>query len=430
MTNESNTPPPKKKRSIVTTLKILILFLVVIVAAAVLLPTPILRVVCSRIEAQSGIALTFDKAYFYFQDGSFLYIKGLSIKRQNHHNSNFDLKAENVRMPAMVPKDFRSPIFVVSGLRGTYEKIANAPTKNHNTRNNDVTIHALFIEDAEVDVIDRSLEVPFHTTVHVKLFNAVHSDSPSLFAPYTCSGIGQIDTARFIVNSQTSTIEIAEVPIGLFAPYAPVLDDIFDSGSMNININDLTDASQKRLRVSVKLLQDCEMKSADAILAPAIRAALQQLDQSSIPALHDLKAKIDRLKLSSESIRKELDKIVPIIDQLKMLAPRDVREKYETFKSRYDRAVSAYDEWNGKFEVLVRDIDRIKVRIVEDTFQRFIDSGVPIEFEVLEADGEWQYDVYDTVVRLVEQNYRVFVSVEYQKRIQEMREVVDSLFVP
>ena len=183
------------------------------------------------------------------------------------------------------------------------------------------------------------------------------------------------------------------------------------------------------MRIAITLLPDCALKSADQLLAPAIQAALQQLDQSSLPSLPELRKKIERLRISADSIRAEIDKVTPIIDALKTLAPRDVREKYEKFKSQYDRAKADYTEWNTKLETLAQDLDRVKVGIVEDTFRHFINSGVPIEIELQEVDGKWNYDAYETVVRLVEKNYRTIVETEFQKRISEIQNAVNRLLI-
>jgi chromosome segregation ATPase len=179
--------------------------------------------------------------------------------------------------------------------------------------------------------------------------------------------------------------------------------------------------------VSITLLSDCEIKSAEKIAASAIQAALQQLDRSSLPSLPEVKGKIDKLKTDTESLRSEFDKVAQIIDSLKFLAPPDVREKYENFKSKYDRAKTDYDEWNTKYETLVRDLDRIKISIVKDTFQRFIESGVPIEIDLQEVEGQWQYDGYEVAVRLIEKHYRSILAVEFEKRIQEMHNAINRL---
>lgn len=426
--------PAKKKRFLLTILGVLIGFTCVVLIAVIAFPAPILRYIFSRVEAQTGIALTFDRAYFYLAEGSFLSFDGLTVRRQNHPAINFDLKAENVRMPAMVPKDFYSPILLISGVRGVIERVGIEEKKekvgNGSKGEEDINLHALMLLDVEVDFIDRTPEKSFETMIQVEKFSAANTDRFSLFSPYTCSGLGQISAAKFGIDysaEETRKIEIAGMPLGLFAPYAPVLDDIFDAGSMNIKIDDLTDATQKKMHIILTLLQDCKIKSADRLLAPAIQAALQQLDQSALPSLPESRNKIERLRLSAESIRSEIDKVTPILDSLKMLAPRDVREKYEKFKNQYDRAKAGYDEWNTKFETLLRDLDRVKVSIVEDTFQHFINSGVPIEIELQEVNGKWNYDAYETVVRLVEKNYRTIVEAEFQKRISEIDNAINRL---
>jgi hypothetical protein len=426
----------RKKISLFTLFYVSMGILCVIIIAAVVFPAPILRYVFSRVEAQSGIVITFDKAYFYLQDGSFLALNGLTVQRQNHPTDNFDFRAESVRMPAMVPKDFYSPILLVSGLRGTYERVGIEEKKNSQKPEDDgenLPIHSLMLVDAEVNFIDRTLEKPFQITVQMKEFYAEATEQVSLLAPFTCSGKGQISAADFGIDFSTDDarkMEIAGIALGLFAPYAPVLDDIFDSGSMNIKIDDLTDATQKKLRISITLLPDCQIKSADKILTPGIQAALNSLDQDSLPSLPELKGKIGRLKTSAESLRIELDKVAKILDTLKVLAPPDVRAKYEKFKKEYDRSTAGYAEQNAKFETLVRDLDRVKVSIVEDTFQRFFQSGVPIEIDLQEEGGEWKFDAYETVIRLVEKNYRTILTADYDKRIREMRDAVDRLLVP
>jgi hypothetical protein len=424
MTNETNDSGKRKKRSLLTLLGVLTGFVFFILIVALVFPTPILRFVFSRMEAQSGIVFTFDRAYFYLQEGSFLAIDGLTVKRHNHPASNFEMRAENVRMPAMVSGDFYSPQLLISGLRGFYEIIGT----DGNSATEDMFVNTVMLLNAEVELVDRTLDKPFRIIIQLEEFYAVNTGHPSLLSPYTCSGFGQISVANFGIDystDHTRKIEIAGLPLGLLASYAPVLDDLFDAGSVNLIIDDLTDETHKRMRVRITLLPDCEIKSADTILAPAIQSALQTLDQSSLSGLRDLKGKTERVKTFAESLRSELDGLFRIIDALKSLAPRDVREKYENFKSRYDRAQAAYEEGTALFQ----DLDRLKAGIVEETFQRLIASGIPIEMEVQEVNGAWQFDAYETVARLIEKNYQTVIAAEYQKRIQDLHDVIDRLLV-
>ena len=451
------TPSPQRrqrKKSLLVTLgKVFILLLLATVITVLVYPAPVLRAVFSRVEAQSGISLTFDRAYFSLSGGAFLCLDGLTVQRLNHSESNFTIRADRVRMPAMVPNDFRSPVLSLTGVRGIFERVGVGDengenegegkradggiaeeTKREDLRESDSREHhlqGLLLQDAEIDFIDHTLEKPFRATIQINDFTLTATRYPSLFAPYSVDFIqGQIDSAAFLGGTDKRVFALAEAPIGLFGPYAPVLDDIFVSGSMTIWVEDLTDALQKRARISITLLPDCKIKSADEILAPAIQAALQQLDQSAVSDLQDLRRKLERLKTNTESIRVELDRVVQVLDLLKMLAPRAEREKYEKFKSEYDRASANYDNWNNKLETLVQDLDRVKVRIVEETFQHFIQSGTPIEIELQEVDGEWHYDAYETVIRLVERSYRAIIAAEYQNRIQEIRDAVDRLLLP
>ena len=403
--------------------------LLLLVIAAVAFPSLTLRYIFSRMESKTGIAITFDRAYFFLQEGSFLAIDGLTVKQQNHPACNFDLKAKNVKMPAMVPGDFSHPVLVITGLRGTIERIGNAPAEE-----GDIQLQALMLLDAEVDFIDRTLEEPFPMTIQVKEFSiAKKTDIPLVFAPYVCvTGMGQIDSATFSIEvlDGKQKMDMKNVPLDLFAPYAPILDDIFVSGSLNIRVDDLTDETQKKLQIAITLLKDCEIKPANEILVPAIQEALQRLDSSAVPALQDMKKKIDRLKMVSASLRTEVEKAAPVIDALKALAPKDVREKYEKAKSQYDRITNAHDEWNRKFETLSQDIDKMKVDIVSETFQYFVDSCVPIEVKLQQVDGDWQCDWYKTAVQLIEKHYRAIVAVQFQQRILEIHESLDRLLVP
>ena len=437
MESETENSTRKKERPLLTTFVVLCIFLLVVIVAALVLPAVALRYVFSRIESETGIAITFGKAYLYLADGSFLYIDGLNVKRQNHSSLNLDLQAESVRMPAMFPNDFYSPVLLITGLRGMVEKVGNKPAdegeqKQDASTSKKYALHALMLVDAEVDFIDRTFEQPFQTTIQIEKLATSKTDIPSVFAPYVCLGHGYIGSAELgiISHNDRPRISLAEVPLGFLAPYAPVLNDIFVSGSMIIFIDDWTDEIQKKLRVHIRLQPDCKIKPANEILVPAIQTALRQLDQSSMPELRDVGGKIERLKTSAESVRSRLDEVARIVDRLSVLAPRDVREEYEKFKSQYDKAMAAYTESNAKFETLSRELDQIKIRIVEDTFQAFIDSGVPIEIELQEINGKWQYDGYAVVVGLIEKNYRTIIATEYQRRIQEVRDSVDRLLVP
>lgn len=442
MESETQSPKKKKKHPALTTLGILGVFLLVVLVAAYFLPSVVLRYVFSRIETESGITITFDKAYFYLADGSFLSIEGLTVKRQNHHSSNFDLKVASVRIPAMFPADFYSPVLLVTELRGTVERVGVEPLNvneggekddhKKESASDNTSISALMLIDSEVEFIDRTLEKPFRVTIEIKNFAAILDNRVSLFAPYSCLGEGNISSAKFgiIRNEDKPRIAFSEVPFGLLAPYVPVLDDIFVSGGMNILVDDLSDEAQKRMHVSITLQQDCKIKPANEILAPTIQVALQQLDQSSMPELRNLKEKIERIKTSAESVRGRLGEVASIVDRLSVLAPREVRDEYEKIKSQYDKAMGAYDEWNGKLETLVWELDQVKVRIIGDTFQAFINSGIPIEIMLQEVNGEWQYDGYAIVIDLIKKNYETIIAAQYQKRIQEIRDAVDRLLVP
>jgi len=410
-----------KRNSFVTLLNVSLVLLLIAVISLVVFPAPILRIVFSRIEAQSGITLTFERAYFYISDGSFLHIGGLTIQRQDHHAGNFILKAESVQMPAMVPSDFRSPVLYITGLRGIYERVGNDTKSSGGSH-----IQGVMLKNAEVDFIDRTPENPFQVTVQINDLSLATTRHPSLFESYYIDFVsGRVDSAALVggVEEDRRVFALTEVPLGIFAPYAPVLDDIFVAGSMNIMIEDFTDETQKKLRIDITLLPDCEIKSADEIFAPAIQTALQTLDQSSIPALHNLEGKIERVKTVTESLRVEADRFVQVIDTFRFLAPRDVQEKYDNIKNQYDRARATYENWQS----LQHDIDQVKVRIVEETFRHFVKTGTPIEIELQEVNGEWQYDAYDTVIRLIERRYRAVIAAEYGQRIQEILNAADKL---
>jgi len=422
----------KKFRPLVTLSKALVILFLIAIVALLVYPAPILRAAFSRIGTQSGISLTFDRAYFYVGDGLCLHVIGLTIERYNHTESNFAFTAESVWMPAMFPDDFRSPVLFVSGLRGSFERVGNiekASEPTEGTQRFDY-LQGLMLTDAVIDFIDMTPEKVFQTTVRIEECNVFRAAFPSLFEPYYLSSVfGQIDSAAFIAvaDNEKRVLGFREVPLTLFAPYAPVLDDIFVAGSMNIRIDDLTDETQKKLRIGVVLLPDCQLKPANEILAPAVQAGLRKLDQTSVSDLHDLQRRIEKWKTDVDTLRVEVDRVVQIIDRLKALAPPNVRQEYEKFKSQYDRATADYEEWNGKFTSLVRDLDLEKVRILESTFQHFIRSGTPIEIDLQETDGKWEYDFYETVVRLIEKNYREIFVAEYLPRIQEIRSTLDRL---
>ena len=444
MDSETKNSTKKQKRPFLTTLGILFVFLLVLLIGAWIVPPVALRYVFSRIETQTGITITFDKAYLYLADGSFLYIKGLAAKRHHHPASNFDLKADWVQMPAMFPADFYSPVLLISGLRGTIERVGSDPADNSERQENKeetvetapetTPISALMLMDTEITFIDRTLGKLFETTIQIEKFAASKTDGSALFAPYVCGGTGKISTAPFAIayglDDYKQQIELAEIPFNFLAPYAPVLDDIFASGSMRMRIDELPGETLKQLHVSIWLQPDCKIKPANEILAPTIQTALRQLDQSSVSELQDVQKKIERLKTFAESLHNEVDKHANLVGAIMSLAPRDVREKYENVKNQYDRARAAYDESNTKFETLLRELDQIKIRIIEDTFQAFINSGIPIEIDLQEVNGEWQYDGYAVVTGLIERNYQTLLTTEYQRRIQEIRDAVDRLLVP
>ena len=425
----------------------LCIVLLIIFVSALVYPAPIFRMVFERIENQTDIAITFDRVYFSYdiekepadalRRGRMTF-KGLNVKRQDHPVFNFNLTAETVQF-AFLP--FRYRHSTVSGLRGIVEKTGERPM-NHHTEpemNNDLmqTFRLRFLEDVEIDFIDRTLAKPFQMTIQIVTASMSQNEANtvSLFAPYVFSGFGQIDSANFVIAREglppdnfEQQAKITEIPIALFAPYAPVLDDVFAAGTMNMGIEDLSDATQKKIRLAITLLPDCRIKPANEILAPALQIALQNLDSDVLPALLELQNRVVRLRNNSEAIRAELERVTEILDVLRVLAPRDVRERYDNFRARYDRAKTNYEEWNSRVESLVWELDGIKVRVIEETFQRFIETGDPIVMEVYETDGDWQFDAYGMLVHLIESNYRVLV-LEFRQHLREVLNAVDRLFM-
>ena len=448
-TSKTVRPAPVKKKgcgcagcACFTTLGLLILAPFIAAGTVLLFPAPILRWTLPHVETQTDATLMFEHAYFDFAEW-FLTIDGLSARRQNHHTDNFDLKAEKVRMPVSFLFEPSGQTLFVVGLRGTYERVSSKPAEKKEpgkqkkeTALENFYVKVLYLRDVQVEFIDRTPVKPFQATIQIREFAAspiqyVEINRHSLFEPYTCITRGQINSAEFDVGitqeSGKQYVWLPNVPLGLFAPYVPVLDDIFVTGSVTIRIDDISDETHKKIHVTFWLRHDCEIKPANEILAPALQTALQKLDHSSVPALHELKGKIERLKTNSTSLRTELDKVAQIMETLKVLAPRDVQEKYDNFKSRYDQITKAHEEWDSKFETLLRDLDQTKVGIVHDTFRHFVESRSPIEVELQQVDGEWQYDAYDVVLSLIENNYRTLIDTQYQRRIQEIRDAVDRL---
>ena len=134
-TNESAEPAPVKRKGslCLRILGVLFVLLVIALVAAVLYPAPILRVVFSRVEAETGIAVTFDQADLNLGKHRLL-LSGLTAKQQNPHAGHFDLKAEKVYLffDLFSPSD--SLFFDVYGLRGTYEITGNDPAKKAGNR--------------------------------------------------------------------------------------------------------------------------------------------------------------------------------------------------------------------------------------------------------------------------------------------------------
>ncbi|MCL2005901.1 MAG: hypothetical protein FWG73_07015 [Planctomycetaceae bacterium] len=431
-------------------LLILFLLLALIAAGIAILaqPAPIFRMLFDRVETQTGISITFDRVYILYDlqkepadalRRGRLTFKGLALKRQNHPVINFDLTAETVRF-SFLPYRYRHT--TVSGLRGTIEKTGSRRDAELSGAESILesdwmdTFRLSRFEDIEVECIDRTLAEPFHTTVRLEFgwISTIGNNTTSLLAPYVMEIHGQIDSAPFFIahnypKEQVNILQnarIGRIPIALFAPYAPILDDIFAAGTMNIDANDLSDASQKKLRLTITLQPDCRIKPADALLSPTIQTALQDLDDSVLPDLLVLQERVARLRRNTESIRADLDRVSGIIEALRVLAPRDVRQQYDRFRVQYDRAVADYDEWNGRVETLVLELDRIKIRVIEDTFERFIESGNPIVIELQELDGDWVFDANEAVIRLLEDNYRIMV-LELQEHIREVRRAVERL---
>lgn len=437
MSNKSHQEVARKKHYVLSLFGILFLLLLCIVFYFLFFPAPIARFVLARLETKTGIAVTFEKTYFNLGKRA-LTFENVTAKRQNHPESNFDFQAATVHVD--IPPQSKHPngafFLTVSALRGTYERTGkdgrNERKDNGNKANKpswQSRKKLLCLTDSEIVFIDKTLPQPFQATISFPNFDVTqfpHADNASMFGEYSLRGGGHINATTFFGIATNESL-LQPVPIEMIAPYLPILNDIFLTGSVSINMNDLTTEKQKLVLVKLYFSKDCQFKSADEILVPSIQSALRHLDQSSMPTLPELREKMGHLKTVSQSLRVEIDKVAPIVEALSALAPREVREKYDRLRRQYDRLRNTPDELEAKLNVLLHDLDKMKTNLLADTLQHFIETRTPIEFYAKEIDGRWHADWEDAVVRLIEQNYQTLIADEYQMRIRELLDSVNQL---
>jgi hypothetical protein len=385
----------------------------IIVLTANLCFAPLLRFILTNfVEPQTGVSITFETASGNFFKGR-VNLFNYTIQRKNHPESNFNLKGDtlniHVSMSELVSGVIALKFLSIAETKGSVEWVGK-PEKPEEKRN--FRIDRLQINGLHIDFVDRTIEKPFQANLDI--FVDIRTISSSLSQCYTAFfkdntwAIVKINNIPFVRETKggKAVCQMDTVPIALFTPYL-VLLECFNTGSMNIQMADKTDENGQKMRLSITLNKDCTVKMPEKMFEPAVRFAFQQLDKSTNASQRDIQVKLEKLRVQIETA----DQYMATVFRLPGL--EDVRKKYNELKTKYA-------ELKIKLELL-------KATVLMDALNRFLQSGIPIEFDLLIANDEVHLDMDSAFTGVLEKTYVEGLK-NYGANINVLLDIVPQFF--
>lgn len=237
---------PWKKRLLLAAVAVFVLLLAGLWAANRFYFEPVLRWGMGRLESRTGIAADFKTASGTFWTGE-IQLSGVSLKRQNHPQSRFDVAVDEVAMNVSILDLLWQRIVLESleldGVHGCWEKLAPAgaikkyrPFRIENFRLSDLRI-------AYADHVAGKGEPALNIAVDTMRSSVLEDHWLIVDLLFRSSISGRIEDVPFEVATRGSSDasydclwKCDDMPLPLFARLAGKPFDIFEKGYLDIAV--------------------------------------------------------------------------------------------------------------------------------------------------------------------------------------------------
>ncbi|MDR2704546.1 MAG: hypothetical protein LBC02_02090 [Planctomycetaceae bacterium] len=345
ISSELSTPIPqtekisKKKKtfwhkvavwSVVICSAFLVLFLAGITIANAFFFESLFRFSLRQAENRTNIAVTFDKVEGSFWTGN-IQLNNVTVSRQNHKISNFDLRGEEVEidlsMSHLLCWSFVFESVKISGFKGTWEQIGKSDKLKPRRS---FRIDHFSMNDIQLNFMDRTLEKgQFQTMIKLDTMESVplRSNWAVFDILFRSRGRGSINDIPFIVDSEKGKhfYRINDLPIEFFAPYVGMLD-WFDKGKIDLLIENKLGSNEVAMHWSL-IVHDFHARVPEGTNPKIKTVALPlviflNLKSKRLPFEFDLQMKENEFHFKSSTELSDVARIIlgnKIMDALKKL---------------------------------------------------------------------------------------------------------------
>jgi hypothetical protein len=301
----------------------LVLFFIGVTVANTFFFESSLRFSLRQIKNRTNIAITFDKAEGNFWTGK-IQLNNVSVLRQNHKISEFDLQGNNIELDLSMVNLLRwSFVFEsvkISGFKGTWEQVGKSdklkPRKNFR-------IDRLSMEDIQIDFTDHTLEKePFKTVIKLDNMESVplRSHWAMFDILFRSRGHGSVNGIPFKVDSEKGKhfCSADNLPVEFLAHYLRIFD-WFDNGKVDLLIEDKVDKGEVVIHWSL-ILHDFHAKVPEEANLKIKAAALPlvtflNLKSKHLPLEFELRIKEKEFQFQSTT---ELNDLVRVLLNIKI----------------------------------------------------------------------------------------------------------------
>lgn len=312
---------------------ILLLIVLTAVIANAFFFESVMRFALRQVDKRTDIAIEFDKAGGSFWTGQ-VCLDGVSVKRQGHPTSCFDLKGESVELDLSVSELFRwSVVFEsvkVSGFDGTWEQVGKADKLKPKRK---FRIDRLLMDDVQLEFTDRTREKgPFLATIKLDTLESspLRSHWAVFDVLFRSRGIGSVNQVPFVINSESGkhSFRMNDVPVELLANYVGTLD-WFETGKVDLLIEDKIGDGEIAMHWSLTF-HDFKVKAPEGTNLKVRTAAMPlvaflNLKSKRLPLEFDLQMKENEFRFKSTTELNDVARIVlgdKIMDGLKKIMDR------------------------------------------------------------------------------------------------------------
>lgn len=215
----------------------------------------VLKFALKQVERRTNIAIRFEKAEGSLWSGR-LYLKNLSVARQDHPCSRFEIEGDHVEVRLSVTKLFfgsnELQTVRITGFRGTWEQVGKAEKLKPRRL---FRIDRLVLEDVQLDFADHTRgKNVFEAKINIDYLESspLRSQWAVFDVLFRSNATGKINGVPFEIDSEKGRhfFRMEDVPIRLFSAYFDLLRWC-DEGKVDLLIDNTFAGDEFVMRWSV-----------------------------------------------------------------------------------------------------------------------------------------------------------------------------------